>query len=143
MSVESARKFREATRTAFTSTERTGTEMVAAEILFDKWKPGNYALNDVRRYKDQLWRCCQAHDSTASADWFPGNVAALWAPYHTTDPAAAKPFIQPAGAHDAYLQGEVCIWTDGKIYRSIMDSANAYSPEAYPAGWEQVEGSGA
>lgn len=139
MSIESARKFREATRAAFTTVERTSTEMVAAEVLFDNWIPGSYELNDVRRHEGQLWRCCQAHDSTADHNWFPGNVAALWTAYHTTDPANAKPFIQPTGAHDAYMKNEVCIWTDGAVYRSIMEGANAYSPDAYPQGWEKVE----
>lgn len=60
-------------------------------------------------------------------------------PYNTTDPKKAKPFIQPTMAEDSYQKGEVCIWTDGKVYRSIMETANAYSPEAYPQGWEVVE----
>lgn len=60
-----------------------------------------------------------------------------------TDPAKAKPFIQPQGAHDAYQKGECCLWTDGKVYRSIMEGANAYSPEAYPQGWKVVEEGGA
>ena len=37
------------------------------------------------------------------------------------------------------MKGECCLWTDGKVYRSIMEGANAYSPEASPQGWEVVE----
>lgn len=59
--------------------------------------------------------------------------------YHTTDPKKAKPFIQPTMAEDSYQKGEVCLWTDGKVYRSIMETANAYSPADYPDGWEVVE----
>lgn len=69
----------------------------------------------------------------------PGKSPAQWVPYHTTDPKKAKPFIQPTMAEDSYQKGEVCLWTDGKVYRSIKEDANAYSPEAYPQGWEVVE----
>lgn len=92
----------------------------------------------MKRYGGQLWRCVQGHDSAGQTGWEPGKAPALWAAYHTTDPAFAKAFVQPAGAHDAYLKGEVCLWTDGKVYRSVMETANAYSPADYPAGWEAV-----
>ena len=118
------------------SGELKGDWAVACEGLFPVWGPGAFSLGQVRRWEGQLWRCCQAHDSTGQAGWEPGNVPALWTPFHTTVPAFAKPFIQPTGAHDAYLKGEVCIWTDGKVYRSIISTANAYSPADYPAGWE-------
>lgn len=136
MSIESARKFREATRVAFTTVERTATEMVAAEILFDIWTPGKYKLNDVRRRADQLWRCCQAHDSSANPNWYPGNVAALWTAYHTTDPKHAKPYIAPTGAHDAYQEGECCIFND-TVYR-CKANATVHDPATYPDGWEVV-----
>lgn len=87
----------------------------------------------------QSWRCCQAHNTNNNPDIEPGKSPAQWVPYHTTDPKKAKPFIQPTMAEDSYQKGEVCIWTDGKVYRSIMETANAYSPEAYPQGWEVVE----
>ena len=40
------------------------------------------------------------------------------------------------------MKGECCLWTDGKVYRSIMETANAYSPAAYPQGWEEVTAAG-
>ena len=28
------------------------------------------------------------------------------------------------------------VWTDGKVYVSVIDS-NAYTPESYPEGWKE------
>ena len=43
---------------------------------------------------------------------------------------------QPTGAHDAYTKGYKITYKDKK-YISLID-ANTYSPEAYPAGWQEV-----
>lgn len=45
---------------------------------------------------------------------------------------------QPTGGHDAYMAGDKIIYTDGKVYKSLIDN-NVWSPEVYPAGWEIVE----
>lgn len=119
--------------------KRTGTDVVACEALFEEWKPGKYEKGDVRVHDGQVWRCCQPHDNKNNPDIEPGKSPAQWVPYHTTDPAKAKPFIQPTMAEDSYQKGEVCLWTDGKVYRSIMETANTYSPTDYPQGWEVVD----
>lgn len=100
---------------------------------------GSHEVGEACTHDGQSWRCCQAHNTNNNPDIEPGKSPAQWVPYHTTDPKKAKPFIQPTMAEDSYQKGEVCIWTDGKVYRSIMETANAYSPEAYPQGWEVVE----
>ena len=45
-------------------------------------------------------------------------------------------FVQPTGAHDAYNKGDK-VKFEGKVYESLID-ANTYSPDAYPAGWQEV-----
>ena len=126
----------------------SGTEIVACEDLLPAWTKagpkgdGSHEVGEACTHNGQSWRCCQAHNTNNNPDIEPGNSPAQWAPYHTTDPTKAKAFIQPTGAHDAYQKGECCLWTDGKVYRSIMDGANAYSPEAYPQGWEEVTAAG-
>lgn len=119
--------------------KRTGTEVVACEALFEGWKPGKYEVGDVRNHTGQTWRCCQNHDNANNPDIEPGKSPAQWVPFHTTDPANAKPFVQPTMAEDSYQKGEVCLWTDGKVYRSIREGANDRSPAEYPQGWEVVE----
>lgn len=128
--------------------DRTGTEIIACEDLLPAWTKagpkgdGSHDVGEACTHDGQSWRCCQAHNTNNNPDIEPGNSPAQWAPYHTTDPTKAKPFIQPTGAHDSYQKGEVCLWTDGKVYRSTMETANAYSPEAYPQGWEEVTAAG-
>lgn len=45
-------------------------------------------------------------------------------------------FVQPTGAHDAYNVGDKVTF-EGKRYVCKMANC-AYSPSAYPAGWEEV-----
>ena len=140
------RSARLSTIAAITAGERTGTQVIACEEILPKWTKagpdgdGTHKVGEPCTHAGQSWRCCQAHNSVNNPDIEPGQSPAHWAPYHTTDPARAKPFIQPTGAHDAYLKGEVCLWTDGKVYRSTMETANAYSPTDYPQGWQEIEG---
>lgn len=140
------RSARLSTIAAITAGERTGTQVIACEEILPAWTKagpdgdGTHKVGEPCTHAGQSWRCCQAHNSVNNPDIEPGQSPAHWAPYHTTDPARAKPFIQPTGAHDAYLKGEVCLWTDGKVYRSTMETANAYSPTDYPQGWQEIEG---
>ena len=122
---------------------RTGTEIIACEELLPEWTKagpkgdGSHEVGEPCTHGGQAWKCCQVHNSNNNPDIEPGNSPAHWAPYHTTDPKKAKPFIQPTGAHDTYMKGECCLWTDGKVKRSKVDN-NAYSPDDYPDNWEEV-----
>ena len=46
-------------------------------------------------------------------------------------------FVQPTGAHDAYKPGDM-ITFNGKHYRCLISNC-VWSPEVYPAGWEEVQ----
>lgn len=50
---------------------------------------------------------------------------------------SVKEWIQPTGAHDAYMSGDVVKFTDGKTYKSLIDN-NVWGPDTYPAGWEEI-----
>lgn len=45
-------------------------------------------------------------------------------------------YVQPTGAHDAYNTGDRVTF-GGKVYECIINSC-VWSPEAYPAGWQEV-----
>lgn len=92
----------------------TPTQIIACDGLLEEWAPGTYKVGDVRNFAGQTWQCCQDHDSTETPDWTPTAAPALWAAYHAADPAHARPWVAPTGAHDAYQAGEVMVWTDGK-----------------------------
>lgn len=101
------------------------------------WKPGAYIIGDVRSYNAIPYKCVQAHDSTQNPGWTPDETPALWMQYHGTSAETARPWIAPAGAHDMYKKDEYMIWTDGKIYRCILDTT--YSPDVYAAAWQVFE----
>lgn len=100
------------------------------------WRPGAYAVGDVRQRLGAPYKCVQAHDSTANPGWMPEATPALWMQYHGTTPESARPWIVPTGAHDMYKAGEYTIWTDGKTYKAKMDTT--YSPADYPQAWDAV-----
>lgn len=52
-------------------------------------------------------------------------------------PDSFPDFIQPTGAHNAYNSGQGVTY-NGKHYRSLIDG-NVWSPDTYPAGWEEAE----
>lgn len=52
-----------------------------------------------------------------------------------TEPSAPE-FKQPTGAPDAYKKGDHVTY-NGQVYESTIDN-NAYSPDAYPAGWRKI-----
>lgn len=100
------------------------------------WKPGAYAVGDVRVYGGIPYRCVQAHDSTQNLAWTPDATPALWMQYHGTTPETARPWVQPLGSEDRYKMGEYMIWTDGQMYKCLQDTA--FSPVDYLQAWEAV-----
>lgn len=111
-------------------------EINSTLVAIRPWKPGKYAVGDVRMYYGVPYKCVQAHESTVSTDWAPEDAPALWMQYHGTTPDTARPWIAPIGAHDMYKAGEYMIFTDAQMYRCKSDTT--YSPSDYPAAWEQV-----
>lgn len=53
-------------------------------------------------------------------------------------PTEYPDWVQPSGSHDAYNTGDIVRY-NGVLYRSKIDG-NAWSPDAYPAGWEVYDG---
>lgn len=106
---------------------------------FAEWAyPVSYKAGAIRRYKDRLYRCVQAH--TSQEDWTPVETPSLWA--EIADPSEEWPqWAQPIGAHDAYNAGDKASHS-GKKWVSEID-ANVWEPGVY--GWteateETVEG---
>ena len=106
-------------------------------LAIRKWKPGKYNSGDVRIYENIPYKCVQSHDSTSNESWSPAETPALWMQYHGTEKQYARPWVAPTGAHDMYKKDEYMIWTDGSIYRCIVDTI--YSPTDYALAWEKSE----
>ncbi len=114
----------------------SGGEIVRQAALVEPWKPGPFAVGAVRSFQGQVWRCCQAHDSTGNETWAPGPGSALWAAYHAADAGHARPWVAPTGAHDAYQAGEYMVWTDGTVWR-CKQANTVHAPDVLPGAWEK------
>ena len=57
-------------------------------------------------------------------------------PEPTPEPEEYPEYAQPTGAHDAYNTGDKITY-NGKKYVCKMDGC-VWTPDAYPAGWEEV-----
>ena len=119
------------------------TSIVNAEPFVDEWKAGTmeqpieYKIGDVRKENGQVYECKQAHTHHGEVGWNPSILKAGWIVKHTKDTSNPKSYIQPQGAHDAYMKDECVSW-EGKVYVSLADS-NVYSPTDYPQNWKEVE----
>lgn len=117
------------------------------ENILKQYKPYQvgvaYKANDKFTYNGKVYEVIQAH--TSQVDWLPESTPALYKEYlnveiknqdgSTTEVVAE--FKKPTGAHDAYKKGDKVLF-NGKIYKSVIDN-NAYSPEEYAQGWEEVK----
>lgn len=122
-----------------TAVNGTPDQAIQVMALFPVWAPGVYSqemLGQARLYNDYPYKLGQAHDSTSNPDWTPEATPALWWPYHGSTVETALPWRKPTGAHDMYKQGEMMVWTDGRVYRCKQDTA--YSPDEYAQAWEVV-----
>ena len=111
-------------------------EINAVAALIRPWKPGAYAVGDVRAEDGVPYKCVQAHDSSANPGWAPSAAPALWMQYHGTSRETARAWAAPTGAHDVYRQGEWMIYTDGLLYECLTDTA--YSPDGAPSAWRRA-----
>ena len=115
----------------------TDEQAMEVATVFDPWElnkaysVGDFVLYGVNSVGDpQLYKVVQAH--TSQADWTPDTVPSLYDAIGL-DESGFPVWSQPTGAHDAYQTGDVVNY-NGTLYQSLIDG-NAYSPEAYPAGW--------
>ncbi len=116
---------------------RTATDDEALEmrVLYPDFAAGvEYKTGDRINYGGHFYKVLQDH--TSAVEWIPPAAASLYA--QIADPAAEWPeYEQPTGAYDTYEKGDKVTYK-GFHYISKMN-ANAFSPDAYPDGWEKVE----
>lgn len=138
--IRNSEQFRKAVQMFAKSLDEDSAMVVAT--IYDPYQVGHaYAVGDYFTYgvngvgDPQLYKVVQAH--TSQADWKPDTLPALYTPIGLT-PSGYPVWTQPTGAHDAYNKGDIVSYND-KLYRSLIDG-NVYSPDAYPAGWEEYTG---
>ena len=144
--IDDARALGEQIRAAnrFTATKVIAPQVTANELdsadlaeiapLFDEFPELVAGLTvtagEVYTLDGVLIEIVQGH--TTQQDWIDALDPSLYKRHHVD----GTEFRQPTGSHDTYQTGQVVTF-DGAPWRSLIDN-NAYSPTAYPAGWEQV-----
>ena len=103
--------------------------------LFPNWSGSgvSYTLNTRVRYDGVLYRALQDHVS--QEPWTPASAASLWSKVLIEDSNVVPEWEQPDSTN-GYMTGDKVTY-NGKVYVSLIDN-NVWSPEAYPAGWQEV-----
>ena len=118
-----------------TATAFDDTTALDNKLIYPFWEAG-IPVEEGQRYlyvmNTTLYKVRKPH--TTQSDWTPDITPALW---KVVQPEGVIPdFVQPTGAHDAYMIGEK-VKFNGSIYESIIDN-NVYSQTAYPQGWSKL-----
>lgn len=119
----------------------TDTEIIDSESLVPEWRPGPQKAGSLvkRTALDQVYRILQTHDSSQNPDWTPEAQPALFGICHTTDPAKAKPWVDPQGTSGLYQANECYKDADGAVWRQTYGGENEFDAAALPERWERVE----
>lgn len=87
------------------------------------------------RYDGKLYDVVQSH--TTQSDWAPDAAPALFSEIVAPTEGLDCPEFQQPTSENPYNTGDCVAYTDGYYYESIIDN-NVWSPDDYPAGWEQI-----
>lgn len=107
------------------------------------WLAPTGAHDQYRAGEYMIWTDGAVYKCLSDTVYSPADYAAAWEKDGAgtggeTEADDYPAFVQPTGAHDAYGIGAKVTY-EGKRY--ICKMANCvYSPAAYPAGWEAVDG---
>lgn len=118
----------------------TGTQIIDREHAAPAFDPTKdysvYPVGAPVTDEGQVWTLIQPHNA-AHYDGRPSTLRALWGLAHTTDPAKAKPWVEPSGISGMYMTGEVYKDADGAVWRCMQDGTT-YDAATYPEAWEKV-----
>lgn len=110
----------------------TDEEALQVAALYPTWagmEGTEVAAGDRLWYDGRLWKVTQAH--TVQSDWTPDTAVSLFTEVSLEE---WPEFVQPTGAHDAYMAGDRVTY-EGIRYVCLIDGC-VWSPSDYPQGWE-------
>lgn len=93
----------------------------------------SYGVNSVG--DPQLYQVLSDH--TSAAEWTPDTATSLYKAIGVTAEGYPE-WVQPLGATDAYNTDDIVSY-NGTLYISLIDG-NVWSPDTYPAGWQEYTG---
>lgn len=119
----------------------TGTQIIDREVSVPAFDPAKdysaWPVGAPVADEGQVWTLIQPYNA-ANYEGRPSTLRALWGLAHTTDPAKAKPWVDPYGTSGMYMTGECYVDGDGVVWRALIDNL-VWDAAGYPAGWEIVE----
>ena len=121
------------------SGEADGTELTASQDTIPTWRQRDYSsvpIGTPYKWQGVVYKLWQQHDATNQPDWTPDAAVSLWDICHTTDPAMAKPYVQPQGTRGMYQPGEVCT-ENGHVWKCTQTNT-VYPPSQLPGAWEDL-----
>lgn len=125
------------TKNTYQTKLRSISDGVALKVpeLFPHWSGNSkeYVKDDKVLYNGVLYKVLQNH--TSQETWTPTSAPSLFAKVLTSE-GEILDWEQPDSTNP-YMKGDK-VRFNGKIYESVIDN-NVWSPEAYPAGWKEVE----
>ena len=113
--------------------ELSDEDALSIAALYDTWASqiGKAVAAGKRLWYDgKLYKTVQGH--TVQEDWTPDKTPALFTEVSIVE---WPEWVQPTGAQDAYNTGDKVTF-NGRHYVSLIDG-NTWSPEIYPAGWDE------
>lgn len=112
-------------------------DSVAEKIpeMFLAWDGNSkaYKKDDRVTYNGTLYKVLQDH--TSQSTWTPEGAPSFFAKVLTSTTGEPQEWEQPDSTNP-YMKGDKVIY-NGKTYESLIDN-NVWSPDAYPAGWQEV-----
>lgn len=104
--------------------------------FMEEWREGKWTEGVSLLYQGLPYRVVQTHDSQGNPGWNPEQAVSLFAHWHGISLETAQPWKQPLGAHDMYRADEYMVFTDGRTYCCLKDTA--YSPIEYSQAWKAM-----
>ena len=86
----------------------------------------------MRVHDGQVWRCCQPHDNKNNPILSRANLRRNGSHITPQTPKKENRSFSPRWRKIPTKRAKSGMRTDGKVYRSTMETANAYSPADYP-----------
>ena len=115
-----------------------GTAIIAEESKVPAFDPNKdysaWPVGAPVADEGQVWTLIQPYNA-ANYQGRPSTLRALWGLTHTTDPAKAKPWVDPYGTSGMYMAKECYRAEDGTVYRCKADNT-VYDAAALPSAWE-------
>lgn len=133
------RKEAKALVAALVTLRSAATDQIASQtaVAYPTLKGDGALIRNGTRinYNGTVWRA--AVDLWDNEQSTPDAAPDLWSKLNFKDGYRYIP--ETITVSLAFSKGERGWWTDGKLYESIYEGQNVWTPAAYPAGWKIIE----